>query len=545
MSKTIILDCPQSKAIQVNNNGDYKVVINDVNTKLTNGSTLSVKNAFIDTTSVQQDKIVIDEDIDLVFNIGKYAKNYTITDKTYFTADAASKPDGKNYLLCNYFSTGAGTGGVSDLYQYIEKLNFAIDNAGLQQWGGTHWTFEYLDMSTGAKLNKSFPIPEFVPNSQVFTYSIKDLKIGIVKGSLQSLTKKGTKNTKFVDATFGDVPATRQMVSAIIEPLTIPLDAGVYDPAQLALTITTALSNNNADKEFTTLIDSKFLGLTDNLVADYVLVNDDASQAYDYKISGKNLYIGASQVELLFNPESSQFYWNFLHFPYYDSSTGTNISVGYLADSSGTNFVAGVNCGVFFSHLGAFKRGSTTETFDFWTAKLGFDITSDGLCPNINKLTNKNITGIGDCEVATVDLTIGKNITNGFAGLDTVVKKGTTVYEEPAIPFDSTIGELTDPIYANTSISTLGLASSHLLLEVTANFQNDLRTSENKKTNIASIISRYYGYENFTSDEGETIVFEHQGEDVFIKDIGIRILNPDFTLANVGDKNHIYLQIQQ
>jgi hypothetical protein len=543
MSKTIILDCPQDKAYKVNNNGDYKIIIKDTNTKLINGSTLSVKNAFIDTTSVQQDKILIEEDIDLVFNIGKYGINYEIADKTYFEADAASKPDGRPYTLCSYFSTGPDPGGgVSNLYQYIESLTWELDGVGFP-WGGTTWTFSYLDMATGQKLYKSFDVPQFFAGGQTFTK--KDLKIGIVKGSLVSVTKKGTKSTKFVGAEFGDVPASKIMVSPIIETLTVPVDKGLYDPAELALDISTKLSNNNADREFTTVVDSKFLSTTNDQVADYLFVNNTASQSYDYKVSGVNYYIGASQVELLYNESSSQFYWNFLHFPYYDSAGGTTISAGYLADGAGTNFVVSTNCGVFFPHLGAFLRGSTTEVYDFWAAKLGFDITSDaGICPTVRTLQGKTITGIGDCEVKVFDLEVTKNITAGYAGLDTAVKKGTNVYKMPAVPFDSTIN-LTEPIYSNTSITNLGLSSSHLLLEVTANFRNDLRTTTTKVSNIASIISRYYGFENFTSDEGGSIVYQHQGEDVFLKDINIRILNPDFTLSNVGEKNHIYLQIQQ
>ena len=534
MSKTIVLDLSQEEAININNNGDYETVIAK-QVKLEQGDELTIKNAFIDTTSVSQNKIVIDRDIDLSFNIAKYSTNFKIADKTYLTGDAEFKPDGRPYMLCNYFSSGPDPSGQpSTLYEYIEELQWGIDRP-TEQWGEGEWVISYLDMDTGSTVHKSFNIPSFPTN--VPTYAVKNLKIPIRKGTFVNLTQNGYKNIKFLQVIYGAVPAQLEIAHPIIEVLTVPISKGIYEPNSLALTITTALSNNNADKEFTSVIDSKFLDVTTNLSAQSLLLRGDLLEGYTY--SANNYYIGASQVELLFNDETQSFYWNYLHFPYYDSASGSIISVGYLADGSGTNFIATVNSGVFFTGITAFEAGTTT-LFDFWAGKLGFNVSS--LEVDTGHQSNVVIGAQSFTSAPTFSVEVGKSVTGGYAGLDTVVKKGASVYIEPAVPFDSSI-TLTEPIYAPVSISDIGLSSSHLLLELTGSFMNDFRNSEITKTTISSIISRYYGYENFTSAEGGGIVYVHRGEPVYIKKLGVRILEPDLTLSKVGPKNHIYVEV--
>ena len=535
MEKSIILQLSQPESNDVEKNGNYNTIITK-QVDLEEGDILTVKNAFLDSTSDQQGKVNIDKDIDLHFSIIKYNINFDTTDKTYFNNDAEFKPDGLPYVACNFFSTGPDPGGgTSDLYEYIEEIVWEPDNPAYQFWGGTNWTIAYLDMQTGTHHTKTFNIPLSEPADG--PYRVKDLKIAIRKNSFSNITPNGTKNVKFSSIFFGAVPAQRNIADPLITKKIVPIDKGLYDPVEIALEISKALTNNASDTEFTNLVDNPFLATTNSLGNDYLLLRGDCAEAYTF--SANNYYVGASQIELLYNESDTRFYWNYIHFPYYDAA-GTTISTGYKADGSGTNFVVSAHGGAFFSDLSAFERGSTTVGYNFWDEKLGFDIPT--LCPTVNHIENVTVGALVLESAPSVTLTLGESITSGFTGIDTAVKKGVTVYQEPTIPFDSAIN-LTNPIYAVRSVDELNLSTSHFILEVQGNFQNDFRTNDKIVRTVSSIISRYYGYENYTSAEQASIQYVHKGEPVFIKSLRVRVLNPDLSDAVLGEENHVYIEI--
>jgi len=535
MEKSIILQLSQADSNDVEKNGNYNTIITK-QVDLEEGDILTVKNAFLDSTSDQQQKVNIEKDIDLHFSIIKYNINFDTTDKTYFNDTAEFKPDGLPYVACKFFSTGPDPGGgVSDLYEYIEEIVWEVDNPTSQFWGDTDWVISYLDMQTGTRHTKTFHVPLLEP--AVPTYRVEDLKIAIRKDSFQNVTKNGTKNTKFDAIFYGSVPAQVNIADPFITKKIVPIDKGLYDPVELALEISKALTNNASDTEFTNLVDNPFLSTTNGLGADYLLLRGDCAEAYTF--SANNYYVGASQIELLYNENDTRFYWNYIHFPYYDAA-GTTISTGYKADGSGTNFVVSAHGGAFFSDLSAFERGSTTNGYDFWSGKLGFSI--EKLCPTVNHLENITVGALVLESAPSVTLTLGESITSGFTGIDTAVKKGATVYQEPTIPFDSATN-LTNPIYAVKSIDELNLSTSHFILEVQGNFQNDFRTNNKIVRTVSSIISRYYGFESYTSQEQSSIQYVHKGETMYIKSLRVRVLNPDLSDAVLGEENHVYIEI--
>jgi hypothetical protein len=111
------------------------------------------------------------------------------------------------------------------------------------------------------------------------------------------------------------------------------------------------------------------------------------------------------------------------------------------------------------------------------------------------------------------------------------------------VPFDSTITE-TNAILAEKSFQSIVLGSSHFLVELNSTFVNNFVNETAIRGNIQGIVSRYYGYDQYTSSEGQgAITYIHKGDPVYIKSIGCRILNPDLTLASLGKRNHIYLQV--
>ena len=535
MEKSIILQLSQSESYDVTKNGQYRTIITKQE-KLEEGDILTVKNAFLDTTNLVQNKINIEKDIDLHLSIVKYNINFDTTNKTYYENTAQFKPDGMPYLSCNFFSTGPDPGGgVSELYQYVEKIQFVASDPAIG-WGETKWEFRYLDMHSGQESHVTFNIP--IQQSTEPMFEIKDLKIAIRKDSFIALTPNGTKNTKLSTVIFGDMPAQLNIISPLITKKIVQIDKGNYDPSSLALIITKALVNNANDTNFVGLVDNPFLTTSNSLVADYIFLRSDGTEGYTF--AAQNYWVGASQIELLFDSAgTNKFFWNYIHFPYYDAA-GTAIATGYLQNGLGNNFVVSAHGGAFFTGLTAFSRGSTTDSFDFWEGKMGFDVTD--LCVDISHTTGITIGGVSFTSAPTCFLRAGQNITSGFTGIDTAVLKGGTVYQEPAVPVKSTISD-TEQIFAKNSVDVINLSNSHFILEIEGNFQNDFRNSNQIIKTVSSIISRYYGYENFTSAEQASIQYIHKGEPVYIKSLRVRVLNPDLSEADLGAKNHVYVEI--
>ena len=59
------------------------------------------------------------------------------------------------------------------------------------------------------------------------------------------------------------------------------------------------------------------------------------------------------------------------------------------------------------------------------------------------------------------------------------------------------------------------------------------------------IVDRYYTTGNYTSATGGNIEYTHYGEPVYLSEVGVRILNPDGTLGNVGSDNSIFLKVNK
>ncbi len=225
-----------------------------------------------------------------------------------------------------------------------------------------------------------------------------------------------------------------------------------------------------------------------------------------------------------------------------DLASGENISIHYFA--SGSDLLSTTtNSGCYIHCLTA--TNANGEFVDFWKGKLGFEVGD--LVPPVTDV-NKNYASISPDAIImpTLDFTVGKNLVTGFGGLDTVVKKGGSWFEPPvtaSLPIDSTIND-TLGILANEAFERIILGSSHFLLELNSTFVNNFVSESVIKSNIQAIISRYYGYDQYTSSEGQgSITYIHKGDPVYIKNMSCRILNPDLTLASLGNKNHIYLQL--
>jgi hypothetical protein len=518
----IILDLNQQQSKSVKNNGDWTTNLSK-EVKVNEGDEIHLKTAFFDTISTSSGKIILSQDLTLKMGVCMFQTNWNNTEKTY---DPASSADG-DYYIANRFSAvpGSGGGSPSNLFYKVTKQEFRMAGDPQPDWGGGYATYSYDDLNGDKKyVNVSVPVENKFRSSEVEVSVNIICAIGSWKyvGGLGSDTARGETTT---------APVTTGAITfePIVNDFTITLPKGDYDPDTLALKISEACSINQPSPN---LVSSAFLNGHKDLTANLVFINSGTgNKTYKYapSVSG-NYYVGSSQVQLLFDK---------------DIQNGSEISVRYI-DYSGTIKGTTANGGCFFQYLYATNADGTHS--NFWSDTLGFNLTT--LCP-VFQHVKKTVGTYTDAEFSEVTLTVGENITRGFNGLDSVVNKkytaGPPVVEnwaiEPTLPFVSTLNASYE-ILASKSFEDIDVTTSHFLLEVNSNFRTDFRNEIQTKSTISAIISRYYGYQSFTSSQGEgSISYTHKGEPVFLKSLSVRVLNPDLTLASIGPRNHVYLQV--
>ena len=98
---------------------------------------------------------------------------------------------------------------------------------------------------------------------------------------------------------------------------------------------------------------------------------------------GTNYFIGTNQVQLNYDVTNSKFYWEWLHMPIYQS--GTAIVSTYSKDPTlNTYYNVGKAGGIAWRGFLAYSKGDTSNPFDFWQDKLGFDLSK--LCVKWTKI---------------------------------------------------------------------------------------------------------------------------------------------------------------
>lgn len=552
-----ILELSQQKSENVRSNGDWVTNLADKNIIIEEGDEVSVKNVFLDTVSQSNGKVNIDEDLTLTVGVNQYLTSWRDpnTDFIHDPVVASTVPTGYNYIKSR-FRTLPNTGATFSGYNTLVSIEFEYDGGGGEDWGDFSAHFTYIDIH-GVTQNLHFTIP--VENKDR-TNSIT-LNAGVVI-EIDSLVWVNRATGTYYKTTTGTIKQTpiaegETIFSPETEYFQFTLPKGNYDPTQLASLLSTVMSANKKagvrDADFVT---SAFMAQSDEIDANQFFIRTDGEESLrildsgDASSTGSKYWVGASQIQWVYDENTKLFSLNFCHFPILDSVNGTDISVRYFYEglnTAGNIITVTTNGGCLINSLTAQKADGTYT--EFWGDTLGFDL--GGMTP-IH--TTEETTALANfqpkCFTPRFNLVAGVNLVNGFVGLDTAVFKngthggGTQWYEVPtSLPFESTIST-TNAIVAIKSFEDVLLTSSHFLVELNSTFINNFVNETETRGNIQSIVSRYYGYEQFTSSEGAgSISYIHSGQPVYIKSIGCRILMPDLTISDIGNRNHIYIQV--
>lgn len=566
MSSNIIIELRQQDAINSDANGSYECQLSK-DVIIESGDVVTINKIFID--SVKEGDINIPNDLTLTINSGVYFMHWnkydgnTWINKNGSTPEDIISPDFKRFIPYSIVDSGSLTNCTKyNGFEYF--LTYAGD------WQAFNITYSYLDWQgnlqhiitnipqVGSKIYKNKPYYDYF-NVIAQTGTLKFV-------SSTNVTTDGWTKIGGIDGGAVDVD--------ILQPFSfqtnILLPAGVYSPLQLTSFLTQKLSSTNSIQSSSSqnMANSNFLFSIDDfnqgkpspdgrknpngtpfpLASQTPFISDDSTIMTIFPNAVNPQYIGASQIALEVD-ENNRVNWNYLHFPMYDSTNGTNISVRYLhRNLNAGSGVYGVaqNSGIYFQSLIA--KDSSGRYVDFWSGQLGFDLST--LCVGTTQINN-GFNSTNTIINLSNPLVVGVNITDGYYGLDSAVIKGTNFAERVPVPASqdglcSTINS-TININATETITELLNKFSHYILQTDLGFYNNNYISKTWYRNINGIITKYYSYGSYTFAESDAgIQYIHEGAPIYLKSVKIRLLKSDKTLdINLGDDNTVVLQVMK
>lgn len=496
-----------------------------------NGTQITLKQAFLDSASAGQYQVIqIPQDMTITLAFGFIVQYVDLIMKTlviaepkgnnefYIALDPVSKAPILSY---NTFTLPAGNYGPQDLAVIITKQLAQFNNTNISEFNAEPGLFM---RPSQAVISVSGPdINTTDPGYAIFSFTTIPLKTTdpmIAKFSTIGLpiTFKcfnGTTN-KIFTANAGTIITVKQniisgdLITLTIESTNMRKDNGLdIDPYGYSELVKVALIET---------------GSTSNMT---FYNQNDITDSFQFKTaigtSTNGLYIGSSQIALLFNNESSNRFEITAHSPIYEKNTDASPQI--LGYSVGGDY--------YFADKFSSTPFFSLEPADFWKS-LGFDlskvlITMD---PTTHLPVNKIVTGI--------------NTSGGFVTYDAIISGGRATY---AIPTDTPFYYGTN-LFKNIIADTNYQASSagYYLLELsniqTTEYMDDTET----RIGIFALISKNYDTSGYiTVYGGSEILTVNSGTPYLLQSIRVRILDPNTKLplnnALLGINNSIYLEI--
>lgn len=548
MDEVSIIELRQLSSQNVFGNGDWESILQEERI-LNPGDSVSIRNAFIDTKSSSSQTITIEDDLTVSIDNILYVYNWQNSDtkKVFYNnfTSTGEKRDGLHYTLCHYTPSGS----LADFLRYDDIIMIS-DGTVKRTTPKFSLTVQYTDTAnTSVTWHSDTFGPITTPGQQIKVPFNKIAKIDSVTITNQDdLNKIGILFDSFTTSPAGD-----GVFHPIVFTTNVTINAGTYDPDDIARFITDQLSVNNASRLFpeSEIVNSSFLKNSDFFNSNSAsstategspFIREDGLGAFQFTNNSGN-WIGTNQISLEYDEVTQKFNWSQTHMPIY-TSTNQAIITQFLSNQINAAtpqdyFLANKNSGIAFTSL----RPSS-----FWQDTLGFNIPD--VCVNIQQELKDNvaiISGGGPLKayVPVIDYVDGQTVTGSFKGLDAAIQKNDSFFKVPTVPFSSTSSQNIS-IYAETAFGIAGVKSGYFLIEISNLVSSDVIGQNLKSRTISGIVSRYYSADSYTSGASDSAIpYIHQGStSIPISSMRIRILNPDGTIpTEIGEDNTVFLQV--
>lgn len=614
MSETIVIECRQlNENTKIMSNGDYTVDTESVS--IENGDSIIIRNSFVDSIPVSNQFVTLSEDYSITIDFFYY--NYIwgyggVSTNTHFafsgTVNDPAQPNipygqSNNGLLNNFPSTLCNLKEITTGdFQKYETIIFNKIAGSSGNWGNIPFIIQYSDFENGVRIYHG-KIPPLTNTTSTIT-----IKVNIIGKSKTSayppiiVIEAGDLQIGKIQSTYNNLNnLTAETLANIFyyEPIlgskTVTVPKGKYTPVELGQLISKLFQTViQADLFNADLITNDLLIVSGTITPNHQFVPNMTNDLYfqymrpggqptsfNQPAQGKNLYIpvynynlpgnkqvfwvGSSQFDLQFNPDTSKFFFEYLHTPFY-AAAGTGIdSPEVIQVNSGlhipakhadeppqysfrpTNFITKANGGIALNSLRSTPSG-------FWDDILGFEI--DNICvspqyflldPSVTGNTAEYLLNQQVSYLPFLDLVEGKTITAPFLINDMAVQKNTNFQMKPLLSNSDkyNIVGINSIVAQNVLLNNLN-TNAYYLIEIESKFKNNVYTSDKgNMKNIQAIANTYFNSNNYTSSSSaDSIIYTHSGEPQILQSFGIRILDSTKNLApDLGPDNCIFIEI--
>jgi len=587
---TTTIECRQLESSTVRNNGDWTTNLARP-IEIKQGDSLIINKTFIDTVSQSDSKIIIENDIIVNLTLFSYVTSInhetpaTPADegKAYFSNDPkrvaqhvvnknySIYSDGNDYVHCNFKETTNFPPNmkVASVIRIRSEEKNGISVMGSET--GTPLIILAFDEN-----GKSTPHQLLIPKRRIpLTGVFEDIPISIItnidyglKAYNDDYSWNGNShesqnvNPDKLEISYSSLGASGGIFTPIPINISVKLDKGSYSASDIVTTLNNSFQNATVDGQITNspdqfplnpiLIQSDGVGTNDSfwVGTQSGTVGTTTTLTYLENVAGVNWWFGSSLLNLDFNPDSSKFYFKYLHMPMYDIGSSGAIFSSYYEDiGTNKNYYAGKNSGVSINNFSAINNdpllNNYNEPFDFWVGKMGFNpvdiLTTTQLEPQITLNAQDkqfhSFLNYGD----------GKCTTTGRPVLDALINKSTTPFlVQPYIDEDELI-DLTVPAYATNSVlNPIDLLYGYFLIEVQGGFSTEMVGTTNITHNISAIVNRYYSLGSYTSGASDSsLVYTHTSPaSLYLNSLNIRILDSTKQVASHLDSdNSLFIQV--
>lgn len=566
---------------------------------ISEGDTVSVKSCFIDSAAENSGKIKVDES----------ETNIITTQYLYF---CMNNMEGK--MINRQYQKRTDKGDINDTMKYIlhkqisslsqtEVVNY-IDiqlggggNGMPLHWGEVNLNLAYTD-ELGQGQTHNVYIPQIIigqdPGNDVFRFDSSNASLFPIKIKLDStvtvaadqdkkLHRRGFRSIKDQNTTKNEV-GTDNIFAPILFTSNATIQPGEYLPAELAKSITDALSVINPGKDYIktpndyfsqalptssgffvnlqqcftkcgvpdlpanpndadhTARDNGFLFIREDGLKS---INIPTTSLYPAGSAGNNDYtvltnfcIGASEVGIEYDDILGKMVFAQLHSNILDHDVGVCCQAieSNTASTSGKFRYSGREGGILLKNL---EPKSLWEKMGFLDPNTNHDLFVN--CTEMPKIQQGTIANAVFTKIPNTD---GVNATTNFCGIDTVYADtgGNKVIDLSAQPkLSSTI---VTKIVATNPINQVAIENSYFIVEISG-FEQTLNGAQQVMGGVQSIVSRFYNTDSITSAYNEgSIPYIHKGSPISLSHFNVRILAPDKEVVdNLGVRNTVYLEV--
>ncbi len=558
-NNNIFLQLRQKDAEEVYKNGDFATQLRRP-IVLETGDQIVVNKSIIDSRGANAGKIVLEEETTIGFNFYYYVVNFDtdakFSDLARNTAKTQADVDNDYYVVAGK-TTPSG-------YEVMELTQVKYTITG--------------SVKPAAKITAQFKYTELNGEEVIHPITLTFVSGGVNQYVSETLSLRARRLGTdppfevFVDVTDpdylksvgtsrADATLTTQVIGnttqyfPILGKKSIVMPKGNYTPADFAERFTRLMTLNNQ-----TTIFNNVVGTTDNTLlistnddllttqtdeACFIRMTDGQKEFFYGNAAGTSpRFVGTNEFELNVDEDTNRFKFSYTHFPFYDSG---NEAVRYNEIGTSTDYnlitaYSGILFHGFFSTI--VKDGKNTE-INLWENQLGFNLNTLAISPQ--EYVDNTTLGVKVPNFGS-NPQIGVEVTSGNAGVDVgVVETGTTWRNVPDLSGNSGLTtniNQTEPIFASGDIASTNFDFGYYLVELQGGIQTDLITNNSMKTNIFSVVGRYYENQNYTTGTtADAIVYQHNGATQYLNSMRVRILNSDFNVPDdLGIDNSVFVQ---